>query len=221
VQKQTCLAPHLTSRVPVAPPHHVTLHAPVLRKQVKHLRHNLQIILRNPNHSFKTDPNGFVMPFKLSEAELAAAADKAKAAEAAVLESKQGSLFDHLLQNVLGEQQQPAGAADAAPAASLAEQMNQLHSQQKQATKGLARPWASIDDPSSSSSSSSNGNGNGNGDGKHLQQQQPACAAAVLPPEAQAEKAAFLAHYRDMYGYGGQLDELYPCEVRVCVHVCV
>jgi hypothetical protein len=194
---------------------------PVLFSQVKHVKHNLQIILHNPKHSFKTDPNGFVIPVKQTAADAAAADAAAKAAEVAALNSNHGSLFDHLLKNVLGEQ--PAAAPkqqQQPPASSLVEQMNQLHQKQEEQTKDFDRPW-------------NHGHENGNGNGKQLQevqqqqkqqQQQPACTASLLPADAQAEKQAFLERYSKEYGYGGLLDQLYPCEVRhllaavVCRH---
>jgi hypothetical protein len=175
----------------------------LLYAQVKHLRHNLQIIIHNPKHSFKVDPNGFVIPTKQTEADVAAAAQAAKAAEVAALNSNHGSLFDHLMTTVLGqEQRQPAVKGD------IVEQMNQLHKQQEQETKDLKRPWNH--GPAT--------NGNGNGADKQLQQQQqqqqqPACTASMLPPDAQAEKQAFLERHGKEYGYGGLLDQLYPCEV--------
>lgn len=173
-----------------------------LLPQVKHVKHNLQIIMHNPNHSFLVDPNGFVVPVKQTEEQAAAAAKAAKAKEVAALNSNHGSLFDHLLKNVLGEQQQQPAAS------SLVDQMNHLHEQQEEQTKDLKRPW---------------NNGNGNGNGKQLQglqlqqpqQQQPACTASMLSADAQAEKQAFLGHYGKDYGYGGLLDQLYPCEVRL------
>lgn len=176
---------------------------------MKHVKHNLQIVLHNPKHSFKTDPNGFVIPVKQTAEDAAAADAAAKAAEAAALNSNHGSLFDHLLKNVLGEQ--PAAAPEQqqqqrpAAASSLVEQMNQLHQKQEEQTKDLERPW-------------NHGHENGNGNGKQLQevqqqQQQPACTASLLPADAQAEKQAFLERYGKEYGYGGLLDQLYPCEV--------
>jgi hypothetical protein len=176
--------------------------------QVKHVKHNLQILIHNPKHSFLVDPNGFVVPVKQTEEQAAAAAKAAKEKEVAALNSNHGSLFDHLLQNVLGEQQAAAPKQQQQPAASsLVDQMNQLHEQQEEQTKELKRPW-------------NNGNGNGNGNGKQLQQQQsqqqqPACTASMLPADAQAEKQAFLGHYGKDYGYGGLLDQLYPCEVSL------
>jgi hypothetical protein len=178
---------------------------PVLCSQVKHVKHNLQIILHNPKHSFKTDPNGFVIPVKQTAEDAAAADAAAKAAEVAALNNNHGSLFDHLLKNVLGEQ--PAAASEqqqqpSAAASSLVEQMNQLHQKQEEQTKDLDRPWNHGHDE--------------NGNGKQLlqQQQQPACTASLLPADAQAEKQAFLERYSKEYGYGGLLDQLYPCEVR-------
>jgi hypothetical protein len=182
----------------------------VLCPQVKHVKHNLQIILHNPKHSFKTDPNGFVIPVKQTAEDAAAADAAAKAAEVAALNSNHGSLFDHLLKNVLGEQPAAAPEQQQQPAAasSLVEQMNQLHQKQEEQTKDLDRPW-------------NHGHENGNGNGKQLQemqqqkqqQQQPACTASLLPADAQAEKQAFLERYSKEYGYGGLLDQLYPCEV--------
>lgn len=172
--------------------------------KVKHVKHNLQIILHNPKHSFKTDPNGFVIPVKQTAEDAAAADAAAKAAEVAALNNNHGSLFDHLLKNVLGEQ--PAAASEqqqppAAAASSLVEQMKQLHQKQEEHTKDLDRPWNHGHDQ--------------NGNGKQLlqQQQQPACTASLLPVDAQAEKQAFLERYSKEYGYGGLLDQLYPCEV--------
>lgn len=183
---------------------------------MKHVKHNLQIIIHNPKHSFKVDPNGFVIPVKQTEEEVAAAAQAAKAAEVAALNSNHGSLFDHLLKNVLGEQQAataPAQQQQQPAAGPLVEQMNQLHQKQEEQTKDLKRPWS---------------NGNGNGNGKQLQefhqpaqqqqQEQPACTASLLPPDAQAEKQAFLDRYGKDYGYGGLLDSLYPCEVSLQAH---
>lgn len=177
-----------------------------LLAQVKHVKHNLQIILHNPKHAFQVDPNGFVMPVKQTEEQAAAAAKASKAAEAAALNSNQGSLFDHLLKTVLNEQPaQPPQQQQPPSSASLVEQMQQLHQQQEESTKDLKRPWNHF---------------NGNGNGKQLQQQQveqqreqAACAATALPPGAQEEKQAFLDRYGKQYGYGGMLDQLYPCEV--------
>lgn len=115
--------------------------------KVKHLRHNLQVIMHNPGHLFRTDPNGFVMPYKPSEQELQDAATAQKKAEAAALNSKQGTLFDHLLSNVLGErpsaaaqqQQQPSSSGSNLSQASLVEQMNQLHRQQAQQQQPSAK----------------------------------------------------------------------------------
>jgi hypothetical protein len=173
--------------------------------QVKHLRHNLQIIIHNPKHSFKVDPNGFVIPVKQTEADVAAAAQAAKAAEVAALNSNHGSLFDHLMTNVLGQEQQQQQQQPPAKGA-LVDQMNQLHQQQEQQTKDLKQPW----------NHGAAANGNGNGADRQLQQQQqqqPACTASLLPPDAQAEKQAFLERHGKDYGYGGLLDQLYPCEV--------
>lgn len=105
--------------------------------KVKHLRHNLQVILHNTGHMFRTDPNGFVMPYKPSDQELQEAAAAQRKAEAAALDSKQGSLFDHLLSNVLKEQppqaqQQQPVSSSGQNQSSLVEQMNQLHQQQEQ-----------------------------------------------------------------------------------------
>jgi len=176
--------------------------------QVKHVRHNLQIIIHNPKHSFKVDPNGFVIPVKQTEEEAAAAAKAAKAAEAAALNSNHGSLFDHLLKNVLGEQAAGTAAQQQPPSSSsLVDQMNQLHNQQEEQTKDLNRPW-------------SNGNGNGKALQQQQQQQQPACTASMLSADAQAEKQAFLSRHGKDYGYGGMLDQLYPCEVRAHSQQC-
>jgi hypothetical protein len=147
--------------------------------RVKHLRHNLQIILGNPGKAFLTDPNGFVIPVNKTEAQQK---EDAKAA-AAALESATGSLFDHLVKDVLGQ---------APPATS-----------------------------SSSSSSSSNGNGaasSSNGNGTTTSSSSngtgaAAAAAAPVDPALAAAKAAFLEAHGGEYGYKGQIDVLYPCEV--------
>ena len=129
--------------------------------RVKHLRHNLQIIVGNPNHSFMVDPNGFIIPGpQLSESVLQAQ-EAAKREVAATLESATGSLFEHLMQDVLGGTTPPPAAAAAA---------------------------------TSSWSSSSRG-------------------TVSSDPELGRAKEAFLAAHGSGYGYKGQIDALYPCEV--------
>lgn len=133
--------------------------------KVKHLRHNLQIILHNPGHMFRTDPNGFVMAYLPSDKELQDTAASQRKAEAAALDSKQGTLFDHLLSSVLKQQpptllqQQHAnsngnGNGRNHSQTSLIEQMNELHQQQEQYKQPAAKDsWGA----------SSNNDGNGNG----------------------------------------------------------
>jgi hypothetical protein len=174
--------------------------------------------MHNPGHLFRTDPNGFVMPYKPTDDELAAAAvaQKDKAAEAAALESNHGSLFDHLLKNVLNEQP-PAPAAPAqqeqqqkAGSESIVEQMNRLHKEQEQRKQQQAAQEAGWGSRSRSTAVSANGNGKGQ------QQQQAVCDMTPKTEEGRQAKAAFLKQYGKEYGYGGLLDQLYPCEV--CSH---
>jgi hypothetical protein len=177
-----------------------------------------QVIMHNPGHLFHTDPNGFVVPYKPTDAELAAAAvaKKEKAAEAAALESNHGSLFDHLLKNVLNEQP-PAAAAPAqgqqqqtVGSESIVEQMNRLHQEQEQLKQQQAeQEAASWQSRPRSGAVASNGNGK-------QQQQQAMCDMTPKTEEGRQAKAAFLQQFGKEYGYGGLLDQLYPCEVRSC-----
>jgi hypothetical protein len=173
-----------------------------------------QVVMHNPGHLFRTDPNGFVVPFKPTEAELeaAAVAKTEKAAEAAALDANHGSLFDHLLKNVLNEQ--PAAAPAAAPAAqeqqqkagseSIVEQMNRLHQEQEQRKQQQEAQEAAAWGRQAVSS---------NGNGKQRQQQQAVCDMTPKTEEGRQAKAAFMQQYGKEYGYGGLLDQLYPCEV--------
>jgi hypothetical protein len=178
----------------------------------------LQVVMHNPGHLFRTDPNGFVVPFKPTEAELEAAAveKKDKAAEAAALDANHGSLFDHLLKSVLNEKPPAAPAAAQEPqqkgsSESIVEQMNWLHQEQEQRKQQQeaqeAAAWGSR-------SVSTNGNGK-----QRQQQQQAVCDMTPKTEEGKQAKAAFLQQYGKEYGYGGLLDQLYPCEVR-CVDTC-
>jgi hypothetical protein len=172
----------------------------------------MQVVMHNPGHLFRTDPNGFVVPFKPTAAELEAAAveKKDKAAEAAALDANHGSLFDHLLKNVLNEKPPAAPAAAQEPqqkgsSESIVEQMNRLHQEQEQRKQQQeaqeAAAWGSR-------SVSTKGNGK-----QRQQQQQAVCDMTPKTEEGKQAKAAFLQQYGKEYGYGGLLDQLYPCEV--------
>jgi hypothetical protein len=151
--------------------------------RVKHLRHNMQIILGNPGKAFLTDPNGFVIPVnKTAEQQK----EDAKAA-AAALESATGSLFDHLVKEVLG-QPAPAGSSSSS---------NGNGNGNGASSSSSAASGAATTTTTTSSSSSSNGTG----------------AAAPADPALAAAKAAFLDQHGAEYGYKGQIDVLYPCEV--------
>ena len=120
------------------------------------------------------DPNGFIIPGAKLDESVLKAQEAAKRQAAATLESATGSLFDHLMKDVLGAgvgARSPSPPPPAAPA-------------------GPALTTAAPTTSSSSNSSSSD-------------------------PELAQAKAEFLSAHGAAYGYGGQIDGLYPVEVGV------
>lgn len=149
--------------------------------------------------AFGTDPNGFItITGPLEGAELREIKKKAAAAE---LESSKGGLFDHLMR-IAGK------ASHAAPASNMVATTPLMSNNKSTSTSSISGSVNALAAPAVATIKASTSSTVGTAAELRL-----SCPSGCDAEAYAHDKAAFLARWGKEYGYGGQIETLYPKEV--------